>query len=271
MEKPSSSIAPSRGLLHERVSLAHFDLVRVAPSPALTEFVENYWIILWDRQSEPPYLQQNLPHPSQHLVIDPKGQSGLFGIQTGTFTYELSGSGRIFGTKFWPGAFRAFTEQSASDFTGTFAAIGSIFDRDDADLETRFESVNDPLDMAVDIEALLLARAPTLPEKAKDARQLVALIAAQPEINRTDVLAKLTGNSTRTLQRLFETHIGVSPKWVIDRYRMLEAVDALNNGGDENLTELALRLGYFDQAHFTKTFTALTGNPPSFYLATNQS
>lgn len=271
MEKSAPSISPSRGLLHETVSLSHFDLIRVAPSEKLAPFVENYWIILWDRQAEPPYLQENLPHPSQHLVIDPQGQSGIFGVQTGKFIYELARSGRIFGTKFWPGAFRAFTAQSMSGLTDTYMPIASIFDTNDADLESRFESVNDPLDLASDIEALLLANEPILTNRAKEARQLVALIATQPEINRIDELAKLSGLSSRALQRLFAAYIGTSPKWVIDRYRMLEAVDALNNGGDENLTALAHRLGYFDQAHFTRTFAALTGNPPSFYLAKSRA
>src|SRR5690606_19758258 len=64
-------------------------------------------------------------------------------------------------------------------------------------------------------------------------------------------------------QRLFKEYIGVSPKWVIDRYRMIAAVEALNDSADSNLTELAHRLGYFDQAHFSKAFSALTGLSPS--------
>lgn len=69
--------------------------------------------------------------------------------------------------------------------------------------------------------------------------------------------------STRTLQRLFKRYIGVSPKWVIDRYRMIDAVEALNRGDSPDLADLAYRLGYFDQAHFTRAFSALVGRPPS--------
>ena len=50
---------------------------------------------------------------------------------------------------------------------------------------------------------------------------------------------------------------------MIDRYRMIEAVEALNRGEAASLTELAHRLGFFDSAHFSHTFQALTGMAPS--------
>lgn len=52
---------------------------------------------------------------------------------------------------------------------------------------------------------------------------------------------------------------------MIDRYRMIEALEALNAGVQTSLTDLAYDLGYFDQAHFTKTFQSLTGYSPSEY------
>ncbi|SFD53008.1 helix-turn-helix domain-containing protein [Pseudoalteromonas denitrificans] len=69
----------------------------------------------------------------------------------------------------------------------------------------------------------------------------------------------------RTLQRLFETHIGQPPKWVIERYRMMDALDKLNTSNKVSLTELSHQLGYFDLAHFSKAFTTLMGTPPSHY------
>ena len=71
----------------------------------------------------------------------------------------------------------------------------------------------------------------------------------------------------RTLQRLFDDYVGLSPKWVVDRYRMLEAVETLNAGAADGLTELAHRLGYFDQAAFNHAFEKLTGKAPSHFLA----
>jgi AraC-like DNA-binding protein len=69
----------------------------------------------------------------------------------------------------------------------------------------------------------------------------------------------------RGLQRLFADTVGVSPKWVINRHRMLEAVDALNRDEAISLTRLAQELGYFDQAHFSRSFLSVTGHPPSHF------
>ena len=48
----------------------------------------------------------------------------------------------------------------------------------------------------------------------------------------------------------------------------IEALEALNAGVKSSLTDLAYELGYFDQAHFTKTFQSLTGYSPSEYRKT---
>ena len=72
---------------------------------------------------------------------------------------------------------------------------------------------------------------------------------------------------TRTLQRLFERYVGVSPKWVLSRYRMHDVVTALDEGYDGSLADLAAEYGWFDQAHFTREFTDLIGTPPGSYAA----
>ncbi|WP_421119064.1 helix-turn-helix transcriptional regulator [Aquihabitans daechungensis] len=73
------------------------------------------------------------------------------------------------------------------------------------------------------------------------------------------------GVSVRTLQRLFTDYVGVGPKWVLARYRMHDAVTELDEGYDGPLADLALRYGWYDQAHFTRDFTALIGVTPGQY------
>ena len=84
-------------------------------------------------------------------------------------------------------------------------------------------------------------------------------------------LAERAGMSERTLQQLFSEYVGVTPKWVIRRYRLHEAADQLANGADVDLAELAHGLGYFDQAHFTRDFRRLVGKAPAEYRRANQA
>jgi len=71
--------------------------------------------------------------------------------------------------------------------------------------------------------------------------------------------------TVRTLQRLFTHYVGVGPKWVLARYRMHDAVADLDAGRAGTLTDLAARYGWYDQAHFTRDFTALVGVTPGQY------
>lgn len=68
----------------------------------------------------------------------------------------------------------------------------------------------------------------------------------------------------RTLQRWFDRYLGLSPSWVLTRYRLQDAAAALVTG-ERDLAALAHRLGYCDQAHFTKAFAAAVGSPPGAY------
>ena len=70
---------------------------------------------------------------------------------------------------------------------------------------------------------------------------------------------------SRTLQRLFARYVGVSPKWVLRRYRLHEAAAALAREQDRPWAEVAAELGYFDQSHFIRDFTAAIGLTPVAY------
>jgi AraC-like DNA-binding protein len=254
---------PARGLLQQKRSFEHFELTLFEPSADLAPFVEHYWMILWDLTGRSGYTQQNLSHPSQHLVLDPQGQSGLFGMYSGTFTYRMEGSGRVLGTKFRPGAFRGFYGKAVSALTDRHEPIEVAFGRSTNDLDNEFMGLNDPLGMAERIEDLIRAAGPKLDHKAVQARRIVEAIEAQPDLCSVAQLSDEFAITVRGLQRLFDSYIGIGPKWVIDRCRMIEAVEALNRGEAASLTELAQRLGFFDSAHFTHTFQALTGVAPS--------
>jgi AraC-like DNA-binding protein len=94
---------------------------------------------------------------------------------------------------------------------------------------------------------------------------IVARIAAGPDITRVDTLADQVGVGVRRLQRLFNEYVGVGPKWVIRRYRLHEVTQRLAAGDAVNWGRLAAELGYADQAHFVRDFTAMTGETPTRY------
>jgi len=254
-----------KGLISQKVSLEHFDLTRLQPSMALAEFVENYWIISWDLTNKAPYVQENLPHPSQHLVIDPQGKTGIFGATSQKFVYTLKDKGVIFGIKFWPGAFSAFTPSKMGSLSKQYVTLETIFNVNSKQLEQELLIVDKLEQFTSKIETMLTNKQPQLSLNSLKTRSIVEYIEQNTNIVSIDALTDEFSLSARSLQRLFNTYLGMTPKWVIERYRMLDAITSLNEGKHISLTELAHQLGYFDQAHFSKAFSALVGFPPSHY------
>jgi AraC-like DNA-binding protein len=95
---------------------------------------------------------------------------------------------------------------------------------------------------------------------------LVGRIARDRTLTTVEAVARAGGVSTRTLQRLFRDYVGVSAKWVLCRQRLHEAAAQLAAGAPGAWTRLALDLGYYDQAHFVRSFTALVGVSPGAYV-----
>lgn len=69
----------------------------------------------------------------------------------------------------------------------------------------------------------------------------------------------------RSLQRLFNDYVGVSPKWVIRRYRLHELLERVHSGAEPDYAQLALELGYYDQAHLINDFRSIVGYSPTQY------
>lgn len=94
---------------------------------------------------------------------------------------------------------------------------------------------------------------------------LVERAEQDPALVRAGQLADLAGVSLRTLQRWFRSHVGIGPKWVVQRFRLLDAVAAAHGEDDVDWAGLAARLGYADQSHLVRAFTQLVGHPPAAY------
>lgn len=238
---------------------------RFLPEAPLDAFVEHFWSVAWDLRGQPPVTRQTLPHPSIHLVIE-AGASHLVGVATGRFTRVLEGCGRVLGIKFRPGCFHPFRPGPMSALTNRMLSLEEALGREGLSLEAAvLAQGDDAAAAAAAAEAFLLARLPAPDPQAERARDLVAQILAEPELTRVEELARRAGLSTRSLQRLFGSYVGVSPKWVIRRYRLHEAVARLDAGRAVDLPRLAIELGYFDQAHFIRDFKQLVGRTPAAY------
>lgn len=240
------------------------ELRRYHPSEALRPLVEHYWLVRWDLGEQPPLRQTVLPHPTVHLVVE-TSRPEVVGVVEGRFERVIEGRGRVLGIKLRPGAFAAFTERPVSDFTGRRVAMRELFgSRADRYAEAVL-ATDDDEGLCRHAEAFLTQLRPTLPPAARRARDLVERVQADPSVRSVETLAQLAGLAPRSLQRLLRRTVGVSPKWVLLRYRLHEALARLEHDEIPDWAALAVELGYFDQAHFTKHFKAFVGATPAEY------
>ncbi len=241
-----------------------FRLTRLLPSEHVSFFVERYWIVSWDLRGQEPYVQETLPYPCIHLVFE-RERSRVYGVETGRFTRQLEDQGQVFGIKFKPGAFYPFVRVPISGLTNTSVSFQDIFGMAAGDLEEAIFAREDEGEMKEIVEDFLRGQLPKKDENVCEVHRIVDHIIEHQEITRVDDVVEQLRLNKRSLQRLFSQYVGVSPKWVIKRYRLHEVAERLSAGNVVDWTQLALDLGYFDQAHFIKDFKAIVGRTPGEY------
>lgn len=256
------------GILNARAAQQKFQFSAIAPTPALAGFVEHYWVVIWDLRGSDPYEQQVLPYPAVNMTFKP-GRCRVAGVPKGRFSEVLSGAGRVIGVRFRPGGFRPLLGAPVSSITDRFVAVDEVFGVAGQHLAEAILAADQAGALAV-MEEFLLPRFPPAGPAAHAAlvAAIVARIAADSGVRRVDELTAEFDIGMRALQRMFAEYVGVGPKWVIRRYRLHEAAARLAAGCDVNRVQLAHELGYSDQAHFTRDFTAIAGVPPARYAST---
>ncbi len=253
----------ARGIVAPDAGLSRFALDRFEPSPAVGRFVAWYWRVQWDLPEGEEHTQEVLSHPVVNVVLQ-AGSGIVVGVQKHRTQRTLAGAGWALGVMFRPAGFSPFAPGAADELVDRTGDIGLVFGAEGTHLAGEaFDAGPTAAHQVVD--GFLAERVPETPQPCEAVSDLVEKVAADPALLRVEDLAERAGISPRTLQRRFAEHVGVSPKWVIRRYRLYEAAERAARGTDVRWADLAAELGYSDQAHLTREFTAALGMPPDRY------
>lgn len=259
-------IDPPRGVLTTAVAdRTRYSHIRYHASADLDPFVEHFWSVQWDLRGVASERAETLPHPSVHMIFDHNGGGTIAGVARGKFSRLLDGKGRVFAVKFRPGGFYQFVGVPMSTLTDTVRTLGQVFGADGDALEAGVRSATDDPSRIAVIEDFLRQRVTESGAQVARIAEIVYSVAADRTVLKVDDLVERYGMNTRALQRLFAKYVGVSPKWVIQRYRLHEAAEQLAAGGPVRQSTLALSLGYSDQAHFVRDFKSVVGISPASY------
>jgi AraC-like DNA-binding protein len=269
--EPTRPTSTAGGILRPDQLARHVTLERAEPSPDLTPWVENYWSLQWDLPAGSSYLSSTLPHPACNLSVEHGSQRDgvgddpvvVTGVVTKRFDVTIRDVGWVYAAKFRPGGLAALTGAHARDLRDATVPAGRVFDRTDTDAMRGLTGTGEGKRLFDDV----LGRLVTIPsDDYLLLLEVIGAMLADRSLLRVAEVEEQCGVGTRTLQRLFERYVGVSPKWVLSRYRMHDVVTDLDAGYGGSLADLAAKYGWFDQAHFTREFTDLVGSPPGAYV-----
>lgn len=255
-----TATATEHGLL-DPLTEAQVQLRRWAPSDAGARVVERFWTLRFDVTGSA--VQPVLPHPCVNVAFG-SADPGVHGPLRARDDHRIAGRGWVVAAKLRPGALVAMGLADGPGLVDARRPVPEVFGLTGARV---VQAVHDGIGdgaAAELIEGMLLERS------VDDARwpallEVIAAVLADRAIVRVRQLAASSGWSVRTLERWFTHYLGLSPAWVLARYRLQDAAHALAGGDGVELADLSARLGYYDQAHFTRAFTAAVGLPPGAY------
>lgn len=235
------------------------------PSPdTVASLVRWFWIPEWELRGGATSRQELLSHPASNLVVEPE-LVGFAGPTSRRSFRDLHGSGWAVGALLLPAAVPFFTAEPVALRDqyrkielpelrrGVAAAMTS-----DAPAAVRAHAV----------EAFTIWLRQHVPDPTGEALLANAMadhIADDSDVLRIEDVAALVGVSPRTLQRLAQRYIGVTPAAMIRRRRLQEAAEVLRTQPDTDIATVAAALGYSDHAHLTNDFHVVLGFTPSAY------
>jgi len=265
----------SRGILDPWLLRERVRLTRYPPTTGLDGLVDRFWAVTWDLPPGVRHRQQVLTHPVANISVGTETgslEARLHGVARDLTERTLEGRGWTVAAMTTPGGLGALIPGPASDLTDRSVDLGvgpgalCGLDLDAARLARRVAAASDePARVAVLAQVLERAvdrgRAPGALEVAALAR----VAETHRSVRRLDELCERAGLGRRAVQRMFLQYAGVSPTWVLRRYRLLDAAEAVRDGERVVWSEVASDLGYADQAHLVRDFRAALGRTPAAY------
>ena len=271
--KDTTQQAPLRGVVGRAASTSVFVLDRWAPSDAAARYVEHFWSVGWDLREQGPFDSTVITFPSMHITHEwgddsprhgfPLPNTLVQGLVERVFHTTISERGAVVGARFRPGGFAARFDRDAAAMTGRVQPV-------DHELFGGPIHLDDDIDKAAArLDELIAAGPAELDPTYVALMGLIDRIRDDDRLHRVEQVMQHSPWSARTTQRVFRRYVGVPVKWVLCRYRLQQAALEIESHTGVDFADLAVRLGWYDQAHFINDFRTMLGSTPGEYAATH--
>lgn len=209
-----------------------------------------------------------LPDGAVHLVFH-FGEPG-FAVAAGAGTAPalLTFSGRVEGLSvaLRPGAVAALLGVPAGEISQTAVALDALWGSEGRSLVERMGEAADDVARNALLQRALRERLRVAASGATHAFAAARWIARAGGRCAVREVADALGIGERRLQQLFHAEVGLSPRSFSRVARLHACLRALRRASPPRWADLAVDVGFYDQAHLAKEFQALCGLSPGLFL-----
>ncbi|WP_394420780.1 AraC family transcriptional regulator [Tenacibaculum mesophilum] len=200
-----------------------------------------------------------------NFILQPRAM--VLGQINEPFYIEPTGYVNTFAIRFYPYGFANFISEPINNLANTETPLNLLFDKETADgLQQKIINAENTIQRIEIIEKFLLDTFNDQKTIHKIVKSTVdALLTTNGSVSINSILENNL-SKRRQLERNFKKQIGVSPKQLGKVIRLQTALKLMLNQKSKNLTDVAYKSDYFDQAHFIKDFREFTGINPKEFL-----
>ena len=232
------------------------------PAPELASQIEICWSSVW-KGGDGSALYEILPSGNMTLMFRFSGtvcQAFLLGPVTSKISLNVDQSCDYFCVRFRPGQAPKLVDVHPIDVLNSGLELTSIWGISVSSLGDRLQSYPNHASRQLFVEGLVRSSEPLVEDER--CRWATAFIDASGGQVSVSHLAYRLGIHTRSLERSFLDHCGISPKRLIRMTRLQHFIAHSREGRYQNLSDLAYICGYSDQSHMIKDLKELTGRLP---------
>lgn len=254
------------------------------PGENLLRYLRCYWVLESGQDPEPPSRDRVFPDGcielifhygdlfkkyNHHNVAEIQPRAFIHGQLKKYMDLEPTGNVGIFSARFNPGSLQAFVNFEVSKITGHTITIEEAWPGQGKLLENEMLLASGTEERQSLVETFLTAQLKEGRAEHKLIEYCVDYIIRHEGHVALETLAEKTKLSTRSLERLFNSAVGLSPKLFCRIIRFNNALQLIEKKDFRSFTAVAHEGGFYDQAHFIKDFKAFTGLNPKKYFSEN--
>lgn len=246
-----------------------FQVYTTEPVGALKPFIQSIWWMNWNLPKGTEIRSIVVPTPCHHLMglYSPDLSAlplwhGILNVKIRGEFRILKGQGQSFGIEFRPGGLFPFLNGPLGEWGQDPLPLHKFLSN--VPPLPRYSQGGDDLEIWLSqVEAILVGQLSALQSHHLAEITRIIQVMRNQEVSTVDNLLLSAPISKRTLQRIFMTEVGLSPREVLRIVRFNRSIQAMNEANPDCLADFALESGFFDQPHMINEFRKLVDTPPT--------